>query len=70
MHKMEKYQVGCINAVISIAYIVDCPKDLLIWEQEVVASNPTAPTSLRSKQSEERRLPRQSIHAEPGHFDL
>ena len=56
MHKMEKYQVGCINAVISIAYIFDCPKDRLIWEQEVVGSNPTAPTSLRSSLCFELRL--------------
>ena len=32
----------------------------LLWEQEVGGSNPLAPTSLRSKLSEERRLPRRS----------
>ena len=43
-----------------------CLTGYLLWEQEVGGSNPLAPTSLRSKQSEERRLPRRSIHAKPG----
>jgi hypothetical protein len=51
MHKMDNYQVGCGKAILSISYMVCCPKDRLIWEQEVVGSKPTAPTSLRLKRS-------------------